>query len=177
MTMGQIAALPIDLVAARDCVLFIWMSWPMLEQALHVIDRWGFKYKTCGFAWVKANGVEVKIGTGYWFRVDHELLLIGEVRIGARLHSDVRQAIIEPPREHRAGLRARAQAPRQGPYLDCSRSTRAVGIRAVRGRQIDEAAVINRNESGKRIELRRTPKQFESLASKLSPMSSKSVRG
>lgn len=128
MTMGRIAALPVELVAASDCILFIWMSWPMLEQALHVIDRWGFTYKTCAFAWIKANGVEVKIGTGYWTRANSECCLLATRGQPKRKHADVRQAIIEPPREHSRKpdcIYERVERLVAGPYLELfARSTR-----------------------------------------------------
>jgi N6-adenosine-specific RNA methylase IME4 len=57
--------------AADDCVLFLWATVPMLTSALFVMHGWGFSYKS-HFIWVKD-----KIGTGYWNRNKHELLLIG----------------------------------------------------------------------------------------------------
>jgi N6-adenosine-specific RNA methylase IME4 len=61
----------ISVPVADDCVLFLWATVPMLPQALHVIAAWGFSYKS-HFVWVKD-----RIGTGYWTRNKHELLLIG----------------------------------------------------------------------------------------------------
>jgi len=58
-------------IAADDCVLFLWATVPMLVAALQVMAAWGFKYKT-HLIWDK-----VHIGTGYWFRNQHELLLVG----------------------------------------------------------------------------------------------------
>ena len=57
--------------AAKDCVLFLWATAPMLPQALDVMKAWGFTYKSHAI-WAKD-----KIGTGYWFRNKHELLLVG----------------------------------------------------------------------------------------------------
>jgi N6-adenosine-specific RNA methylase IME4 len=57
--------------AAPDCVLFLWATVPMLPQALDVMKAWGFEYKS-HFVWLKD-----RIGTGYWNRNRHELLLIG----------------------------------------------------------------------------------------------------
>jgi N6-adenosine-specific RNA methylase IME4 len=57
--------------AADDAVLFLWATVPMLPQALDVMSAWGFTYKS-NFAWVKH-----KVGTGYWNRNRHELLLVG----------------------------------------------------------------------------------------------------
>lgn len=58
-------------IAADDCVLFLWATVPMLPQALEVMAAWRFAYKS-SFVWVKD-----RIGTGYWNRNKHELLLVG----------------------------------------------------------------------------------------------------
>lgn len=58
-------------IAADDCVLFLWATVPMLPAALEVMKGWGFEYKSHA-VWDK-----VHIGTGYWFRNRHELLLVG----------------------------------------------------------------------------------------------------
>lgn len=55
---------------APNCLLLMWATAPKLLEALDVIDAWGFKYKTHGI-WDK-----VKIGMGYWFRGQHELLIV-----------------------------------------------------------------------------------------------------
>ena len=67
----EIAARPVEDIAADDCVLFLWATSPMLPQGLEVMKAWGFEYKSSA-TWVKD-----KAGTGYWFRNQHELLLVG----------------------------------------------------------------------------------------------------
>jgi N6-adenosine-specific RNA methylase IME4 len=57
--------------AAEDAVLFLWATAPMLPQALEVMNAWGFTYRS-NCIWDK----EVA-GTGYWFRSQHEQLLVG----------------------------------------------------------------------------------------------------
>lgn len=69
MTLDAIKSLHVP--AAPDCVLFLWATVPMLPQALDVMSAWGFCYRS-HFIWVKH-----RIGTGYWSRNQHELLLIG----------------------------------------------------------------------------------------------------
>lgn len=59
------------LPAADDCVLWLWATAPTLRIALHVMKRWDFKYVT-NFVWAKD-----RIGTGYWGRNQHEMLLVG----------------------------------------------------------------------------------------------------
>ncbi len=58
-------------VAARDAVLFLWATNPMLLDGLRVLQAWGFTYV---HHWVWDKEIA---GTGYWGRDCHELLLIG----------------------------------------------------------------------------------------------------
>jgi N6-adenosine-specific RNA methylase IME4 len=71
MTVDEIAALDIASIAADDCVLFLWATGAMDPQAHEVRRAWGFEYRG-QFVWVKD-----RVGTGYWNRNQHELLLIG----------------------------------------------------------------------------------------------------
>jgi N6-adenosine-specific RNA methylase IME4/ParB-like chromosome segregation protein Spo0J len=61
----------LNVPSADDSVLFLWATAPKLEEALEVLNSWGFTYKTCA-VWDKE-----RIGMGYWFRGQHELLLVG----------------------------------------------------------------------------------------------------
>ena len=61
----------LELPIADNAVIFLWATAPKLEEALGVLNAWGFNYRTCGI-WDK----EI-IGMGYWFRGQHELLLVG----------------------------------------------------------------------------------------------------
>jgi N6-adenosine-specific RNA methylase IME4 len=66
-----VAARPVAQIAADDRALFLWATAPMLPQALKVMEAWAFDYKSHLIA------VKPRIGTGYWFRNEHELLLLG----------------------------------------------------------------------------------------------------
>jgi len=70
MTQAEIKALPIDEIAAKNCVLYLWSTAPKQPEAFDVINAWGFTYKT-QIIWDK-----VRIGMGYWARGRHEILLI-----------------------------------------------------------------------------------------------------
>lgn len=69
MTLTDIKDL--DIPADDNAVLYLWATAPKLLEALSVMESWGFKYKTQAM-WDK----EI-IGMGYWFRGQHELLLVG----------------------------------------------------------------------------------------------------
>jgi N6-adenosine-specific RNA methylase IME4 len=55
MAVDEICALPVASLAARDSVLLLWGTWPLLPDALRVMQSWGFRYVT-GFPWVKIEG-------------------------------------------------------------------------------------------------------------------------
>jgi len=73
----DIAALPVPILAADDCLLWLWATNPMLPQALGVLQDWGFVFKTAG-TWVKrtTHGKDA-FGTGYVLRSANEPFLIG----------------------------------------------------------------------------------------------------
>ena len=55
MRLEDIKALPVEKLADKNCVLFMWITFPMLNEAMSVLKAWGFTYKTVGFVWVKQN--------------------------------------------------------------------------------------------------------------------------
>jgi len=55
----------------NNSVLYLWATSPKLLEALEVMAAWGFQYKSQA-VWDKR-----KIGMGYWFRGQHEILLVG----------------------------------------------------------------------------------------------------
>ena len=130
MPIKDIYALPVSELAAKDSVLFIWVIWPMLEHGLRTIDAWGFKYKTCAFAWMKANGQQIDLFDedikaemlgGYWTRSNSEVCLLATRGKPKRLNADVRQGIIAPRREHSRkpdGIHDRIERLVAGPYCE-----------------------------------------------------------
>src|SRR5215216_147245 len=54
--------------AAKNAVLFLWVTYPKTREAFDIIDAWGFEFKS-EMIWIKD-----KIGTGYYFRGQHEKL-------------------------------------------------------------------------------------------------------
>lgn len=53
----------------------MWATFPMLREALDVIEAWGFSYKTVAFNWVKQNrnGTGIFMGLGNWTRSNSEI--------------------------------------------------------------------------------------------------------
>lgn len=65
-----------EIPASKNAVLFLWATNPMLEDALTVMKAWGFKYKT-NLCWIKKDQDVDQFSVGFWFRGQHELLLVG----------------------------------------------------------------------------------------------------
>lgn len=130
MSIEDIRALPVGNLAAHDSVLFVWVTWPNLLNALSVVGAWDFKFKTCAFCWAKAHAGQLEmfeqaipdqIGTGYWTRANTEPCLLATRGNPKRLNADVRQAIIAPRREHSRkpdGIHERIERLVAGPYLE-----------------------------------------------------------
>lgn len=92
-TMSLDALTDLDVPAADDAVCYLWATAPKLTEALAVLDAWGFDYTTCA-VWDKE-----KIGMGYWFRGQHELLLVGTRGDISPPETDARVAsVIREPR-------------------------------------------------------------------------------
>lgn len=78
MDIEEIKNLPVESIAEKNSVLFLWVTMPCLPWGLQVIQSWGFDYKTCGFTWVKKNrlGVGYYFGLGNYTRANAELCLL-----------------------------------------------------------------------------------------------------
>lgn len=65
MRTEDICRLPVRDIAARDCVLFLWATYPKLPEALQVIEAWGFcvspdtRVLTADLRWVPAEELSV----------------------------------------------------------------------------------------------------------------------
>ena len=102
MTINDIKKLPIDNIADKDCVLFIWVTYPLLKEGLDTIKQWNFHYKTCGFSWIKKNKKTDSLfwGLGYWTRANNEICLLATKGKPKRISKSVHQVVIDKIREH-----------------------------------------------------------------------------
>lgn len=103
MKLEEIKKLPVPQIAEKDCVLFLWTTYPQ-KQAIEVIEAWGFQYKTIGFQWVKKNknGNGFFFGLGRWTRGNTEPCLIATKGKPQRVSNKVSQLILEPVGRHSA---------------------------------------------------------------------------
>jgi len=60
----------IDFKPKDDAVLWLWTTHGFLHEAFHLIEHWGFEYKTC-LTWVKD-----RMGLGSWLRSQSEYCLL-----------------------------------------------------------------------------------------------------
>lgn len=102
MKKEDIQQLPIQNIAAEDCVLLLWVTFPCLEEGLELIKKWGFTYKTCGFTWVKRNKKSDSWfwGLGYWTRANSEVCLLATKGKPKRVSKGVHQVCDARIMEH-----------------------------------------------------------------------------
>ena len=102
MPLKDICSLPVHRLAEKDSVLFMWATYPMLSEALSVINSWGFTYKTIGFQWIKLNknGSGYFFGTGHWTRSNSEVCLLAVKGRPKRKSARVSQLVISPIGRH-----------------------------------------------------------------------------
>ena len=102
MTLDEICALPVSRIAADDCVLFLWATYPKLKEALLVIEAWGFTYVSAAFVWLKQNRVADTwyYGLGFWSRGNSEICLLAKRGKPRRQSNRVHQFIISHIEQH-----------------------------------------------------------------------------
>jgi len=95
-TMSKEEICDLEVPSSKNSVLFLWATNPKLKEALEVVSTWGFEYRT-NLVWVKD-----KFGTGYYFRGQHELLLVakkGEIPVPSE-ETRPSSVLIAPRKEH-----------------------------------------------------------------------------
>jgi N6-adenosine-specific RNA methylase IME4 len=143
----DINALPIKQLAAKDCVLFLWIVQTQIPQAVKTVDAWGFKLKSLAFCWLKANSLPLfpndivtQMGMGKWTRAETEQCWLATRGNPKRLNADVRQFIDDRRRQHSRkpdGIHARIERLVAGPYLELFARQRHPGW-TVWGNQVDK---------------------------------------
>lgn len=138
MTLDEIKALPVAEIAAKDCVLLLWVIDTHARMAFEVLDAWGFQYKTVGFYWAKTTRLGTDhVGMGHWTRANPEHAYEAHLRPDneqevercflnskgspKRVARDVRRLIVSPVREHSRKpdeLHDRARRLSAGPYCE-----------------------------------------------------------
>ena len=120
-------------VAMDDAFLFLWSPAVVLEDALAVMAAWGFRYKTHA-VWEK----DEEFGTGYYYRMQHEDLLLGvrdktprhfvDRAISSVIHAPRGEHSAKPPQVHDMIERALGG---RGPFLDVFGRRRVQGWKVI----------------------------------------------
>lgn len=53
MPINEIKNLLVNDIADQNCFLFLWTTYPQLQNGLDVVKAWGFNFKTVAFTWIK----------------------------------------------------------------------------------------------------------------------------
>ena len=70
LTLEEIIAFPIDELLDNDCIMWMWTPNINLHDAFHILEAWGFTYRSC-LTWAKN-----RMGLGYWLRGKTEHCLL-----------------------------------------------------------------------------------------------------
>ena len=114
LSIKDLAALPIGRVVNQ--YLLMWTVGPFIREALDLFDAWGFEYKS-QLIWAKTTG----LGVGYWFRGDHELVLVGKKPGVPSIRTNERSVVYAPRGRHSKkppNLHAIAEKHFPGPYIE-----------------------------------------------------------
>lgn len=73
VTLNDLKKLDVQSICEDDCLLFMWVTSPHLDQGISLMNAWGFKYTTIGFIWDK-----VRVNPGYYTMSQCEICIIGK---------------------------------------------------------------------------------------------------
>ncbi len=78
LSLQEIKEIPISLVAADNCHLYLWVPNALIKEGLQVMESWGFEYKT-NLIWhkIRKDGGPDGRGVGFYFRNTTEMILFG----------------------------------------------------------------------------------------------------
>ena len=100
---GSLDDLQVSRLAADSAMLFMWCSGPTMGRAINLCEKWGFKYKTVAFVWVKTgvSGQPQSMGLGSYTRPGAEyLLLAGKGKITRLMVKRPDQVFLSQRRSH-----------------------------------------------------------------------------
>jgi len=102
MDIEEIKGMPVRDLAAENCALLLWVTFPCLQWGLDVVKAWGFDYKTVAFTWVKKNKHinSYWIGLGNYTRANAEICLLGVKGMMPRKSQKIPQICDRPIGEH-----------------------------------------------------------------------------
>lgn len=116
MTNEDLCEMPVSELAAADAHLHLWTTNAFIQEAFQVIEAWGFEYRSM-FIWVKPQ-----MGIGNYWRVSHEIMLLGIRGNAKRFNDKSLKSWVEASRtKHSAKpecVRIMIEKASHGPYLE-----------------------------------------------------------
>lgn len=116
MTIADLCSMPVAELAADDSHLHLWTTNAFIREAFDVIDAWGFEYRSM-FIWVKPQ-----MGIGNYWRVSHEILLLGIRGNAKRFNDRSLKSWAEVERKKHSAkpdcIRQMIEKASNGPYLE-----------------------------------------------------------
>lgn len=102
MTLEDMKALPVQDIAADDCVLIMWWVGAMPQEAIDLAHAWGFTLKNMnGFVWVKLTSrLLAFFGMGHWTRAGSESAIIATKGKPKAASKNIRAVRHEPVGRH-----------------------------------------------------------------------------
>jgi N6-adenosine-specific RNA methylase IME4 len=119
MPLEDVCALPVSQITDKNCLLFMWVTMPKLEECFSVIKAWGFKYTTCAFRWIKLNknadpnnftNRDLYSGLGSWVNGNEEICLLAKKGSPKRFYKNVKQLTPYIPEEDEIDFKSRCYA-------------------------------------------------------------------
>jgi len=100
-SLAWIKSLQVKDLAAKDAVLFLWATNPLLPEAFEVITAWGFKFKTVAFVWAKQTVTgKWAYNLGRWTMGSSELCLLATRGRPQRIERNVKQLVVAERTKH-----------------------------------------------------------------------------
>lgn len=102
LSLQEIKTLPVSKIADKNCILFLWITFPQLNILNAVLEAWDFTYKTVAFVWIKQNKKSESLfwGLGNWTRSNAEICVLATRGHPKRISAKVHQVIISHVEEH-----------------------------------------------------------------------------
>ena len=101
MPINEIKKLPVEKLADENCWLFLWTTYPQIQNGVDILGAWGFNFKTVAFTWIKKT-VNMKdfVGMGFYTRANPEIVLLGLKGKVHPINKTVRNIVYSQIQEH-----------------------------------------------------------------------------
>lgn len=127
---NELCSIDVASVCDDDCIIFMWATFPKMQEALDLMAAWGFTYKTNAFTWVKKNKVSDSLfwGMGRWTRSNAEVCLLGvrgnpkrlDMGVHSVVESSIRRHSEKPPEVRDLIIRLIGDLPRLEMFARCA---------------------------------------------------------